>query len=69
MAVWIEVAKPFVWKPKIERAAGFVGLMWGWVRVAHIAYDFNSFVQGLARVGRADAENSLSSRPLPKEKT
>ncbi len=55
MAIWIEAAPPFVWKPKVERAPGFIGLMWGWLRIAHIAYDFNSFVQGLARAGAAEA--------------
>jgi hypothetical protein len=53
MSLWIEITPPFVWRPKIERAGVFTGVLWGWFRIGHIPCDFNEFVLGIAEAGRA----------------
>jgi hypothetical protein len=49
---WIEIAPPFMWKPRVERYGPLRGFLWAWFRVAHIrGMDINKFVQGIARAG------------------
>lgn len=41
MVLLFEVAGPFRWKPKVERAGALTRIIWGWFSLARIAAGFN----------------------------
>ena len=49
--ILIEMSPPFVWKPRIERAGDYRGILFAWWRIGHVPHDFNEYIEGIAKAG------------------
>lgn len=64
MVVLFEIAPPFRWRPKAEKAGPLRRWIWGWFSVAYIAAGFNDISEAI----RQDERELMSSNTFSNER-